>query len=58
MKGVPIIKNFKRLSIKHLLKLILYESDVKLLKLLKLLRDVLYRPICVCLKCENLIIDT
>ena len=32
MKRVPIIKNFKRLLIKHLIKLILYENDVKLLK--------------------------
>ena len=31
MKGVPIITNFKR-SIRHLIKLILYENDVKLLE--------------------------
>ena len=33
MKRVPIITNFKRLSIKHLIKLTLYENDVKLLKI-------------------------
>ena len=32
MKRVPIIKNLNVLSIKHLIKLILYENDVKLLK--------------------------
>ena len=34
MKRVPIVTNFKRLiqSIKHLIKLILYENDVKRLK--------------------------
>ena len=32
MKGVPIITNFKRLIYRHLIKLILYENDVKLLK--------------------------
>ena len=31
MKWVPIITNFKR-PIRHLVKLILYENDVKLLK--------------------------
>ena len=31
MKGVPFITNFKR-TIRHLIKLILYENDVKLLK--------------------------
>ena len=31
MKGVPIITNFKH-PIKHLVRLILYEHDVKLLK--------------------------
>ena len=31
MKGFPIITNFKR-TIRHLIKLILYENDVKLLK--------------------------
>ena len=32
MKGVPIITNLNDLSIRHLIKLILYENDVKLLK--------------------------
>ena len=31
MKGVPIITNFN-LSIRHLIKLILYENDAELLK--------------------------
>ena len=30
MKSVPIVTNFKRPTIKHLIKLILYENDVKL----------------------------
>ena len=34
MKRVPIITNFKR-PIRHLVKLILYENDVKLLKFKK-----------------------
>ena len=34
MKWVPIITNFKR-PIRHLVKLILYENDVKLLKFKK-----------------------
>ena len=37
MKGCPVITNFK-----HLIKLTLYENDVKLLNL----REVLYRSIC------------
>ena len=31
-KRVPIVPNLKRPSIKHLIKLIMYENDVKLLK--------------------------
>ena len=32
MKGVPIITNLNEISIQHLIKLILYENDVKILK--------------------------
>ena len=32
MKGVPIITNLNEISIRHLIKLILYENDVKILK--------------------------
>ena len=36
MKGVTIITNFKRdLSIRYLIKLILHENDIKLLKFKK-----------------------
>ena len=45
MKRVPIVKTFIDLSNKNLIKLILYENDVKLLRL-KILREVLYRSIC------------
>ena len=53
MKGVPIITNLNDLSIRHLIKLILYENDVKLLKFKRpcIGRFVIY------LKCEILIID-
>ena len=45
MKRVPIVKTFIDLSNKNLIKLILYENDVKLLRL-NILREVLYRSIC------------
>ena len=32
MKRVPVIANFKRIIYKNLIKLTLYENDVKLLK--------------------------
>ena len=32
MKGVPIITVFERPSIRHLVKLILYENEIKLLR--------------------------
>ena len=48
MKVVPIITNFKR-PIRHLIKLILYENGVKLLKFTRGLRS---------LKCKILFIDT
>ena len=32
MKGVPIITNLNEISIQHLIKLILYENNVKILK--------------------------
>ena len=32
MKGVPLLKTLNNLSIRHLIQLILYENDIKLLK--------------------------
>ena len=48
MKRVPIITNLSDLSIKHLIQLILYENDVKLLKF----KRVVYRSACDIFKFE------
>ena len=41
-KGFQLLQILNELSIRHLIKLILYENDVKLLNL----SEVLYRSIC------------
>ena len=49
-----LLQILNELSIKHLIKIIFYENDVKLLKFK---RSSIWGQFLICLKCENFIID-
>ena len=55
-KEFQLLKVLNNLSIRHLIKLILYENDVKLD--VKIEEKSCIVPIAICLKCEILITDT